>query len=65
MTTFTIHSDDKDKLNAIKAFMKALNIKFDIAKSSYNKDFVSKIMESEKQFEEGKFKKIETKDLWK
>jgi inosine/xanthosine triphosphate pyrophosphatase family protein len=65
MTTFTIHSENKEQVNAIKAFMKALKIKFDVANNSYDEVFVDKIKESEKQFNEGRFKKIETKDLWK
>jgi inosine/xanthosine triphosphate pyrophosphatase family protein len=65
MTTFTVHSENKEQVNAIKAFMKALKIKFDVANNSYDEVFVDKIKESEKQFSEGRFKKIETKDLWK
>lgn len=34
-------------------------------KSPYNKDFVEKIQESDKQFAEGKCKTIKTEDLWK
>jgi len=30
MTTFTVHTDNKEQLIALKAFMKALKIKFEI-----------------------------------
>ncbi|MDR2148561.1 MAG: hypothetical protein LBE91_19145 [Tannerella sp.] len=40
---------------------------FEILESSenYDAEFVKKIQESEKQFAEGKSRKIETADLWK
>lgn len=31
MTTFNIHTENKEQLNALKSFLKALNIKFEIA----------------------------------
>ena len=48
MTTFTIHTEDKEQLNALKAFMKALKIKFEMNKEDkpYNSEFVEKIKES-------------------
>jgi hypothetical protein len=32
MTTFTIHTDDKEQMNALKAVLKVLKIKFEISK---------------------------------
>jgi len=32
MTTFTIHTDDKEQMNALKAVLKALKIKFEVSK---------------------------------
>jgi hypothetical protein len=35
MTTFTIHTDDKEQMNALKAVLKALKIKFEISKEKH------------------------------
>lgn len=62
--TIIIHTETREQENALKAFAKALKIKFEVAKESpYNPDFVSKIEKSEQEFEEGNFTKIEKKDL--
>ena len=57
------------EVNAIKAFLKALNIKFETAKESpYNQEFVGKIAKSRKDYKEGKGKTITVKaleKLWK
>lgn len=45
------------QIDAIKAFMKALKIKFEVAKeeeSPYNPEFVAKIKKGDKEFAEGK-----------
>lgn len=60
----TAHPHTHEQLNALKAFMKALKIKFEISKEeTYNPDFVKKILESKKQIEEGKFTEIKQEDL--
>lgn len=54
--------------DAIKAFMKALKIKFEVTKeteSPYNPEFVAKIQKSRKQVSEGKTVKIDLDDIWK
>ncbi len=62
--TIIIHTETKEQENALKAFAKALKIKFEVAKGSpYNPDFVAKIKKSEQEFEEGSFTRIEKKDL--
>jgi hypothetical protein len=65
MTTFTIHTEDKEQLNALKAFMKALKIKFEMSNDDkpYNPDFVAKIEKSKKQIQEGKFTRVDINDL--
>lgn len=66
MTTFTIHTENKEHLNALKAFMKALNIKFEIGEGDenvYDANVVSKIKESEKQYQEGNFTTIQKENL--
>jgi hypothetical protein len=55
--------------NSLKAFLKALKIKFEIAKESpYDPAFVAKIERSKRDFKAGKGKVFtikELEDLWK
>lgn len=62
------YTSDNSQIDAIKAFMKALKIKFEVAKeteSPYNPEFVAKIQKSRKQAGEGKTVKIALDDIWK
>ena len=60
------YPSNSQQIDAIKAFMKALDIKFELAKDSpYNSDFVEKIKNSQKQVKDGKTVKIELDDIWK
>jgi hypothetical protein len=65
MTTFTIHTENKEHLNALKAVLKALKIKFEIHKDDepYNPEYVSKILESKKQIKKGKSTKVTMDNL--
>ena len=64
MTTFTIHTDDKEHLNALKAMLKALKVKFEVSEDKpYNPEFVAKINQSIKQVKEGKTTKLNMEDL--
>ena len=69
MTTFTIHTENKEQVNALKAFMKALKIKFEITKDvPYNQEFVKKIKQSKEDYKNGKGKVMsidELNSLWK
>ncbi len=59
-----VHPQTIEQLNAIKAFMKALKIKFEISKEeTYNPEFVEKILESKKQIDEGKFTEVKAENL--
>ena len=63
-TTFIIHPETEEQENALKAFIKALKLKFEISKEdSYNPDFISKIKESKKQSIEGKTVDVKKEDL--
>lgn len=65
METVIIHPENKEQLTALKALAKAMNVKFETNKSSYNADFVKKIKESKKQVEEGNFTTLDPdKSLW-
>ena len=51
---------------ALKAFMRAMKIKFTVKKEKpYDKKFVAKILESKAQYKKGNFTVIKTEDLWK
>jgi len=54
METVIIHPESKEQLAALKAFAKALKMKFEMETSPYDPDFVAKIKRSKKQAEEGK-----------
>jgi hypothetical protein len=61
---FIVHPANEEQVNALKAFVKALKIKFEItSEKAYNADFVAKIQQSKKEIEEGKFTRIEKDDL--
>jgi hypothetical protein len=51
-----------EKLNALKSFLSAFDLNYEVQKP-YNVDFVRKIQKSRKEFEDGKFKSVQKKDL--
>ena len=65
----TAYTDDASQIEAVKAFMKALKIKFEITKDQpYNPEFVNKILEAEQEIKQGKGLKVTSEgfdDLWK
>jgi len=65
MGTLIAHPESKEKMAALKAFMKALKIRFEENKSPYDAEFVEKIKRSEADFNAGNYKSIKTEDLWK
>jgi len=61
---YILHPANEEQVNALKAFVKALKIKFEItSQKSYNPDFVAKIQKSKKEIEEGNFTRVEKEDL--
>jgi hypothetical protein len=61
---FIAHPQTSEQVSALKAFMQALKIKFEISKEeTYNPEFVKKIMESKKQIAEGKFTEVKAENL--
>ena len=61
---FIAHPKNQEQVNALKAFMTALKIKFDIAeRDSYNPEFVAKIKQSKEQYRKGEYISVEEKDL--
>lgn len=62
--TIIIHTETREQEDALKAFARALKIKFEVTQENpYNPDFVAQIEKSVQEFEEGNFSRIEKKDL--
>jgi selenophosphate synthase len=62
----TAYTNDTSQIDAIKAVLKALKIKFEVAtEKPYNPEFIAKIEESREQYKKGNFAVIKTEDLWK
>ena len=58
-----MHPANKEQLSALKAFAKALKVKFET--STYNTDFVAKIQKSKKEAEQGNAVTLDpNKSLW-
>ena len=64
---FIAHPTTPEQVNVLKAFVKALKIKFEITpvEKPYNPEFVAKIKESQQQFKEGKFTSVKVEDFGK
>jgi len=61
---FIVHPANEEQVNSLKAFVKALKIKFEVStEKAYNADFVKKIQKGKKEIEEGKFKRVDKVDL--
>jgi len=61
---FIAHPQTSEQVSALKAFMQALKIKFEVAKEdTYNPDFVEKIMKSKRQIAQGKFTEVKRENL--
>lgn len=66
MQTITIkaYTEDDSQIEAIKAVMKALKIKFEIStEKPYNPEFVAKIEKSKQEFKEDKSTRVKKEDL--
>lgn len=68
-TNIIAHPENASQVEAIKAFMKALKIKFEISKDNpYDPEFVAKIKKSQQDYKEGKGTTVtvdELNSLWK
>jgi hypothetical protein len=66
----TAHMNDASQIEALKAFMKALKIKFELSKdeSPYNHEFVKKIKQGDEDLKSGKGRSVKIEELdrlWK
>lgn len=53
--TIKAYTDDASQIEALKAFMKALKIKFELSKEgTYNPEFIEKIKQGDRDLEKGK-----------
>ena len=63
------YTEDSSQIEAIKAVMKALKIKFEVSKEKpYNTDFADMVLDAEKEIKNGKGLKVTSKgfdNLWK
>lgn len=61
---FIAHPQTREQVSALKAFMQALKIKFEVSKEeTYNPDFVAKIEESREQAKNGQVTRVRKEDL--
>ena len=63
MKTLIIHPANKEQLDALKAFMKALKIPFEKRKPTYDPQFVLKIKESRNLAKNGEARTMNITDL--
>ena len=63
MEVFTVKPKTKEQLVALKAFLKLMEIDYQI-ESNYNEKFVSKILQGRKDIKNGKGISIKVNDLW-
>jgi len=63
-STVIIHTENRDQENALKAFAKALHIKFEVAKGNpYDPEFVDKILKGDQDIADGKGDKMTVKEF--
>jgi glycerophosphoryl diester phosphodiesterase len=65
---FIAHPETQEQINALKAFVKALKIKFEIKEKPYDPEFVNMVMEADDEIKKGKGIKVtssEFDELWK
>jgi hypothetical protein len=68
MEAILAHPENNEQLEAIKAVLKALKVKFESQKEegpNYDPEFVKKVLEGKKEVEEGRGITIALEDLWK
>ena len=67
--TYIIHAVSIEQENVLNTLLNALKIKFEVtAEKTYNKDFVSMVMQAEDGIKKGKGKKVSSEEfdnLWK
>ncbi len=57
-----VHPKNEEQTSALKAFMQALKIEFEVEKP-YNPAFIDKIKKSEEQIKKGRVTRVKKEDL--
>ena len=61
---FIAHPKTPEQVDALKAFMQALKIRFEVSNADrYNPEFVQKVLESRQEANEGKVSRIKKENL--
>jgi len=64
METLIVQPENKEQLVALKAFMKAMKIKFQKEEKPYSQGFIAKMERAEEDIKAGRTTKIEPADIW-
>jgi hypothetical protein len=64
METLIVQPENKEQLKALKAFMKAMKIKFQKEDKPYSPEFINKMQQAEDDIKAGRTTKIEPGDIW-
>lgn len=66
METILIRPNSKEQIKAFEQMAKALKVPFEINKESpYKSEFVTMVKQADKDFKNGKGKKVKLDDIWK
>ncbi len=65
METLIVHPESREKITALKAFLKALKIKFEVKEVPYNPDFLEKIQKGDEDIKAGRTTKVTLDQIWK
>ncbi|RYX87203.1 hypothetical protein EON73_01880 [bacterium] len=64
METLIVQPENKEQLKALKAFMKAMKIRFQKEEKPYSQEFITKMVQAEEDIQAGRTTKIEPADIW-
>jgi hypothetical protein len=66
METILIRPKSKEQIKVFEEMAKALKLHFEVKEDSpYNSEFVAMVNQADKDFKNGKGKKIKLDDIWK
>lgn len=66
METILIYPESKEQIKAFQQMAKALKVPFEIKEESpYKSEFVDMVNQGDKDFKNGKGKKMQLDDIWK
>ncbi|WP_419803053.1 DUF2683 family protein [Mucilaginibacter sp.] len=64
METLIVQPENKEQLKALKAFMKAMKIRFQKEEKTYSQTFIDKMQQAEDDVKAGRTTKIQPADIW-